>query len=600
MGQSKAALCSERKVIRCCASRFITPYAYYKHVSRTFLIYVGVASAIFFGCAGIPQALAATNQYVYDDAGRLVGAIDGTGASARYTYDALGNIVSIARTGATTVSILGFTPNSGTAGVSVTIYGTAFSATPSQNTVKFNGLAATVTAATTTSLKATLPASTTTGKITVTSPSGTATSAVNFVVGVASAAPTITSFTPTKGPSGTTVTITGTKFDTTTIGNKVSFNQNLARISSVTATTLTVIAPANTGSGKIRVSTSGGTATSATDFLIVPPDIVPADVIKTARIAAGGLATVLDISTADKTGALLFEGAAGNYMSLDISAITNAEQNNPATYRIYSPRNNLYTYGPIVGVGSIHLPMLPESGTYTIYLTTPSGFKSNITSSLVIDDWLALNGASLNKSITTAGLTVRMLLAGKAGQNVGIGLTNLTTSPSTSFFYLTAIAPDSAYSAGCLAQDGGCVLRVDNLPSSETLEVVFTSYWGDATASFTATLSSEVTGTLTLGSPYDLNLTRPGQSGLLSFNGVAGQNLALTFHPLSLVGPSSWNLTAAQVFDPDKTLLTDIGLGDGVDTVLALPPLPVSGTYSVLIQTPSGASSAKMRVTLTQ
>jgi YD repeat-containing protein len=92
------------------------------------------------------QTGAVTN--IYDAVGRLVGVVDPNGASAVYTYDAVGNLLSVDRRDAGTVSIISFTPSSGPVGTTVTIAGTGFSSTPSQNVISFNGVAATVSAAT--------------------------------------------------------------------------------------------------------------------------------------------------------------------------------------------------------------------------------------------------------------------------------------------------------------------------------------------------------------------------------------------------------------------------------------------------------------------
>src|SRR5258706_12788413 len=69
---------------------------------------------------------------------------------------------------ATAPTITSFSPPSGAVGVPVTINGTNFNATPSKDTVKFNGTTATVSSATTTRLVATVPSGATTGTITVT------------------------------------------------------------------------------------------------------------------------------------------------------------------------------------------------------------------------------------------------------------------------------------------------------------------------------------------------------------------------------------------------------------------------------------------------
>src|ERR1044072_9476327 len=133
--------------------------------------------------------------YVYDELGRLMAVIDTAGEAAVYSYDAVGNLLSISRYNASVVSIIEFTPNSGPVGTTFTIWGTGFSTTPSQNTLTFNGGAATVTAATNTKITTTVPYGSTTGPIAITTPGGSATSSTSFVVG-GSDLPTITNFTP--------------------------------------------------------------------------------------------------------------------------------------------------------------------------------------------------------------------------------------------------------------------------------------------------------------------------------------------------------------------------------------------------------------------
>lgn len=88
--------------------------------------------------------------------------------------------------GFATPTLTSFTPAFGSAGTTVTISGTNFSATISDNLVRFNGALASITASTPTSITTTVPASTTSGFITVQvgSPCNVATSAAPFVIPV--------------------------------------------------------------------------------------------------------------------------------------------------------------------------------------------------------------------------------------------------------------------------------------------------------------------------------------------------------------------------------------------------------------------------------
>lgn len=79
-------------------------------------------------------------------------------------------------------TITNFAPTSGAVGTAVTVTGTNFSTTLSNNTVKFNGTLATVTAATATSISVTVPSGSTSGTISVATAGGTATSASSFAV----------------------------------------------------------------------------------------------------------------------------------------------------------------------------------------------------------------------------------------------------------------------------------------------------------------------------------------------------------------------------------------------------------------------------------
>src|SRR5205085_3978434 len=97
----------------------------------------------------------------------------------------------------------------GPAGTVVTINGVGFNGT---STVKFSATAATaITHVSATQLKATVPAGATTGQISVTNTAGV-TGTVKSAAFYALAAPTVTSFTPTSGITGSSLTISGTNF----------------------------------------------------------------------------------------------------------------------------------------------------------------------------------------------------------------------------------------------------------------------------------------------------------------------------------------------------------------------------------------------------
>ena len=191
----------------------------------------------------------------------------------------------VTTTNGSQLSITDFTPKAGPVGIEVTIIGTNFSTTASSNTVKFNGTTATVSTATVTELKVTVPTGATTGKITVDVVGETATSVADYTV-TTTAIPqlSITDFTPKAGTVGTKVTITGTNFSSTVSDNLVRFNGIAAIVSTATATELQVTVPSGATTGKITVTVGEVTSTSSEDFTVLDGskmsfDIKPAKVI---------------------------------------------------------------------------------------------------------------------------------------------------------------------------------------------------------------------------------------------------------------------------------------------------------------------------------
>ncbi|QEC69220.1 T9SS type A sorting domain-containing protein [Panacibacter ginsenosidivorans] len=82
------------------------------------------------------------------------------------------------------------------------------------------------------------------------------------------AIPTITSFSPTSGPVGTTVTITGTNFTLNPDDNTVYFGATKATVTAATSTSLNVSVPVGAIYEPITVTTNGLTAYSAKPFIV--------------------------------------------------------------------------------------------------------------------------------------------------------------------------------------------------------------------------------------------------------------------------------------------------------------------------------------------
>ena len=166
-------------------------------------------------------------------------------------------------------TITSFTPAFGPVGTVVTLTGTGFIGAPA---VRFNGTAATnVTVVSATSLTAKVGSGSSSGLITVATSAGTVSSATPFLVGNP---PSITSFTPTSGPTGTVVTLTGTNFLGTT---QVQINGANARsFNVIKPTELTLTLDDNASTGLLTVTTPFGTASSTSRFTVLLRPVINA------------------------------------------------------------------------------------------------------------------------------------------------------------------------------------------------------------------------------------------------------------------------------------------------------------------------------------
>lgn len=169
-----------------------------------------------------------------------------------------------------------------------------------------------------------VPTAAITGKINVVTTGGTTLSASDFQV---LAAPTITSFTPVSGGSGTSVTISGTNLQHSP---EVRFNNVLATIRSFSATQIVADVPVGAVTGKISVKTTAvSTAVaSANNFTVVGnpviTSIVPASGTIKERVTING--TNLSNYTA-----ITFDGVAATVSEIISSTSTSIVVRVPAT-----------------------------------------------------------------------------------------------------------------------------------------------------------------------------------------------------------------------------------------------------------------------------
>ena len=375
-------------------------------------------------------------------------------------------------------TITDFAPDSGLVGSSVTIAGTNFGGT---NTVKFHGTASTsFSINSATSITAAVPAGATTGTISVTNPGGTATSAGTFTV---IQTPSITSFSPTFGPVGTSVTITGTHFSGATV---VKFNTTSATSFSVDSDTqITATVPTGATTGKITVTNPAGSDVS-TDSYTVAGEVAPANI--TFAPTSGKVGTAVTISGLHFTGtfAVMFNGQAATFTASSDTKITTTVPAGATTGPI-TVVNGAGSTDSVADFSVIVVPTITSfdptfGGTGKEVTITGTGFTGTtaVKFGTGTASFTFVSDTELDATVTAASKTGPITVTNPAGSAVSDDVFTVATTPPT----ISSFAP-------LLGAEGASV-TITGTNLSNTTEVDF----GGISASFVVNSATSVTATV--------------------------------------------------------------------------------------------------------
>ena len=407
--------------------------------------------------------------------------------------------------------ITSFTPAFGPVGTVVTLTGSGFTGATA---VRFNGTAATNVTGTATSLTATVAAGSTSGLITVTTPLGTVSSATPFRVG---APPTITGFTPTSGPTGTVVTLTGTNL----LGAiQVTLNGADVPTPSVnSATQLTLTLPDGATTGRFAVTTPFGTATSAGVFTVPLRPVITAFTPTRGPVST----TVVVLTGRNFTGAtqVRFGGVAATpapggsdtqlTVTVPIGALT-------GPLAVTTPQGTGVSGGSFTVLPTPALTAIsPASGPAGITVTGTGTGLDQVTT-------LTLNGASL--AIRTQDATSITFVV-PAGATTGAVLGTATGGGGTSSVRFTVLVPAPGVVISGLVPAQG--------PTRASIRLIGTGFSGTTLVTFPGSSAN------TVSSGFTVNAAGTELSGLVVPDGaVTG--------PLTVTTPAGTSAASAPVF----------------------------------------------------
>ena len=382
-----------------------------------------------------------------------------------------------------TISFSSFAPDNATVGSPVTITGTGFSTTLANQTVKFNGITATVSASTLTSLTVTVPAGATTGKISVTREATTVTSAAEFLVLPLA----ITSFSPVLGSLGSPITITGTGFSSVNANNIVKFNGIDATVTNSTSSSLIASVPAGITGGKISITVNGITAISADDFggTLSINSFTPTSAL------AGGLVTIngTGFSSILTNQTVKFNGVTAIVTSSTTTSLTVTVPTGTTTGKISVTRETITAQSAIeflvlpLTITSFS-PAIGSSGT--IVTINGAGF-----STVPANNLIKFNGITAAASTSSATSISATVPGGNTAGKITVTINGTTATSADDFggtLSLSSFTPPSALAGASITISG----------------TGFSSTPGNQTVKFNNT-----TATISSGSLTSLNVIVP-------------------------------------------------------------------------------------------
>lgn len=347
------------------------------------------------------------------------------------------------------------------------------------------------------------------------------------------------------------------------------------------------------GTYTVQISPTGGLYSSSFNILLNQD--------YTATLTAGTPGTSTNVSLVRGQHAVMqFTAAAGQTLALYMGSVALTPSSASVSIAVIGPGGATVATGsaPNGSSTTVNLPNL-AAGTYSALITPNNAASAPATMQFALANGvtqiLTTDGSAGSVQTWLAGQAAYLSFAGAAGQNYGLALTGLTLSPnSVDSAAASIINPDGTAlsSATCFTSASpGCQVSLSEMPQTGNYAIVLTAN-GQAQMNFTAVLSQDVTGTLSLSSPTSITLSAPGQNADMTFTVAAGQPVELDIG--SLVTTPSGSAVIFYIYNSSGQLVTQSSLSaSGSVSLGSLAP----GTYTVLVA-PDSAATANLQMTL--
>ncbi|TAH45391.1 MAG: hypothetical protein EYC71_06595 [Gammaproteobacteria bacterium] len=516
----------------------------------------------------------------------------------------------------TNLNIDGFQPGTGAPGTAVKIKGRSFATAQNANQVSFNGLPAEVVSASPDQLNVVVPAGAETGAISIMVNGETAVSAFPFHIAQLGA--TLLADGPAlqaniAQPGGfkdfTFEALTGESFGIG-VSSVLQTPSNISRKPQVSVrrpdgSTLKLV---NCESSCVIEATALPVSGTYTVRIAAnSPASTLAALVSLTRTLAATLspdeAMDLEMDRVGQVWKLQFSGAEGATHSLELWTSTERMALMGNDVLFHAPDGSLLisefqSVSCVGGCGYRYfLHDLPQTGVYTITIRKADELTETMRVRLRNPVPIEIDGPSHYGQARFRNEMGLLSFFAHAGQRLDLGIIlPITWNHQINRYYshrarVTLFDPDGTkLSEIALCQsflgpsvpsnysDAGCALPILNAPRDGNYTVAVRAFHtdpGDEPTRFIATVSTPYFAqTSTGGTEIALNLSRPGQSGVIRFEGTQGQNLQLNGSPRY----NSEIQAPITLYQPNGSVLLTLPSANSQGAI-DLPTLPASGTY---------------------
>jgi hypothetical protein len=250
----------------------------------------------------------------------------------------------------------------------------------------------------------------------------------------------------------------------------------------------------------------------------------------------------------------------------------------------------------MAGTSQMDLPKLPISGYYRIRFDprlgdTPGTGSVSVTLSTAVGGSVVVDGAATTTTIPRIAQDAYIDFQGTTGQQLSLALTSNTM---TDYIYLDVYKPDGSKLDGSVMSGNGN-LDPPKLTANGMYRIRLNPRLGGSsigTGSVTLTLSTAVTGTISVGSSTTISTTRPGQDAYIDFQGTAGQLLRVSFYNNTMD-----QYVDAEVLNPSGSRLWS-GLIAGSSRTVDLPALATTGIHRIHLDPRLGSNLGQGSMTV--